>query len=122
MVMTNHEVLIIGASTNKDRYAYQAAELLLAKDYNITLVGAHEDILFDHPINTSPPFGRYDTVTMYISPKWQKDYIDYIISIKPKRVIFNPGTENPLSYERIAAAGIEVLEACTLVMLRTGQF
>jgi predicted CoA-binding protein len=121
--MSNREVLIIGASTKKDRYAYLAAELLLVKDYQITLVGANEDVLFGHHITTTPPPDKsFDTVTMYISPKWQQEYIDYIVGTKPGRVIFNPGTENPSSYERLEAAGIEVLEACTLVMLRTGQF
>lgn len=73
-------------------------------------------------IRTSPSIDEVDTVTLYVGPKRQPALYDYIVGLKPKRVIFNPGTENPSLYERLDEAGIPHLEACTLVMLRTGQY
>ena len=69
-----------------------------------------------------PAIPDVDTITLYIGPQHQPEWYDYLISLKPKRIIFNPGTENP-EFEKMAEEkGIETLEACTLVMLRTGQY
>jgi predicted CoA-binding protein len=74
-------------------------------------------------IDTEPkPMGDIDTITLYLNPQNQKQYYDYIISLKPKRIIFNPGTENPELYKLARQNNIQVLEACTLVMLSTGQY
>ncbi len=67
-------------------------------------------------------FNEIDTVTMYLNPDRQKEYEDYILTLHPKRIIFNPGAENPSFAEKANKVGIETLEACTLVMLGTGQY
>jgi len=117
--------VIIGATTNTERYAYMAAEMLLANKHEIIPVGIRKGEVFGKPIRNiyEKPFIKgVDTITLYIGPKRQPEWYDYMISLKPKRIIFNPGTEND-EFARLAAAqGIETIEACTLVMLRTGQY
>lgn len=116
-------VLVYGASTNPERYAFMATELLLSKGHDVVLVGnksgavGGNEILFGQP-----DVANIHTVTLYVGPKNQIDLLVYLKSIHPKRVIFNPGTENPDLMKHLASAGMEVEEACTLVMLHTGQF
>ena len=87
--------LIIGASNNPERYAYKAAERLLAHGHEIELLGLRPDTIFGKTIDTErKAYEGLDTVTLYVGPQRQPDYYDYVISLKPKRVIFNPGTEN----------------------------
>ncbi len=119
------KTVIIGASTNSSRYAYLAANML--KEYNHTIVPigikkgkvADVEIL---PLNEKPAIADVYTVTLYIGPQHQPDWYDYILNLKPNRIIFNPGTENDEFQTLAEAQGIEPIEACTLVMLRTGQF
>ncbi len=115
--------LIIGASTNPERYAFKAANNLLAHGHKIELVGQKEGEVLGHKIQVNyPDFEDIDTVTMYVGAKNQPDLYDYILRQKPRRIIFNPGTENP-DFEDIANKnGIETEEACTLVLLATGQY
>ncbi len=117
------KTLIIGASTNPERYAYKAAKSLLAHGHIIELVGQKEGEILGNKINTTyPDFDEIDTVTMYVGPKNQPDLQDYILKQKPRRIIFNPGAEN-LEFEKLAKSkGIEIEEACTLVLLATGQY
>ena len=68
------------------------------------------------------PFHGIDTVSLYLNPKAQKEYYDYIISLKPRRVIFNPGTENEEFYELLKVNNIAFEESCTLVLLATNQY
>ncbi len=75
-----------------------------------------------HPSTDGPKIEDVDTVTLYVGPAHQSQYYDYVLSLKPKRVIFNPGTENPEFEEKVRKAGIEVLEACTLTMLTVGNY
>ncbi len=121
--MMKTKTLVIGASVNPDRYSYKAAERLLAHGHDIYLVGAREGTLFGQPIEATPqPYTDVDTVTLYLGPANQPAYYDYILSLQPRRVIFNPGTENPSFEARLRAAGIIAEEACTLVLLATNAF
>jgi uncharacterized protein len=117
------KTLIVGASTNPERYAFKAAKSLLAHGHEIELVGKKEGDILENIIKTNyPDFEDIDTVTMYVGPKNQPDLYDYILKQKPRRIIFNPGSEN-LEFEKLASSkGIEIEEACTLVLLATGQY
>lgn len=115
-----NKTLIIGASEKSERYAYKAAEKLLANSQEIYMIGNRQGLLFDREIiKEQLPFSDVDTVTMYVSPKNQTGYYNYIIGLNPRRVIFNPGTENPEFAQQLKANGIFSEEACTLVLLAT---
>ena len=117
------KTLVIGASTNKERYSYKAIHNLVDKSHQVVAIGAQKGIAFDVPIETEKTqFQAIDTVTLYISAKVQPEYYDYIISLHPRRVIFNPGTENPEFYAILKENKISYEAACTLVMLATNQF
>jgi len=117
------KTLVIGATTNKDRYAYKAIQSLINKSHQVVAIGAKEGMALDVKIETAKiPFKGIDTVTLYLNPKNQEEYYDYIISLKPRRVIFNPGTENPEFYERLKQNNIEFEVACTLVLVATNQY
>lgn len=117
------KTLIIGASTDPTRYAFLAANRLLSHGHEIELIGRESGKIGNQDIQTNKPaLEDVDTVTMYISPKRQPEYYDYIVGLNPNRVIFNPGTENPELEDLLAKNNIEPLEACTLVMLSTGQY
>ena len=117
------KTLILGASTNPSRYSNLAAQRLVSHGHPIINVGLKAGevagVTIEKPelIHTD-----LDTITLYLGPQNQPEYYDYILKSKPKRIIFNPGTEN-FEFERLAGnRGIEVVEACTLVLLRTGQY
>jgi predicted CoA-binding protein len=117
--------VIIGATSNESRYAYFAASMLHDHNYDFIPVGIKQGIVFGKPIldlNSKPEVKHVDTVTLYIGPQHQQEWYDYIISLKPKRVIFNPGTENNDFEKLLEENAIEPIQACTLVMLRTGQY
>lgn len=117
------KTLIIGASNNPDRYAYKAAERLLSYGHEIEMLGTRPEMIFGKTIDTErKDYKDIDTVTLYIGPARQPDYYDYIVSLKPKRVLFNPGTENPEFQELLERNGIEAEEACTLVLLGVGRY
>ena len=117
------KTLVIGASENSDRYSNKAIRSLLAHQHPVVAIGNSkgvvENIAFD---KEKVMFEDIDTITLYLNPKNQETYLDYILSIKPKRIIFNPGTENQQLFNLAKANGIEPLEACTLVLLATGQY
>lgn len=116
-------VLVYGASTNPARYAFIATELLLSKGYEVILVGHKPGEIDGIDIQVGQPdLVDIHTVTLYVGPKNQLDLLAYVMRLQPKRVIFNPGTENPDLMKQLTAEGIEVEETCTLVMLHTGQF
>ena len=117
------KVLVYGASTNPSRYAYIATELLLQHGHDVSLVGIKKGEVFGLPIQQEQPLlTEIDTVTLYVGPANQEGLIDYLRSINPRRVIFNPGTENPELERALEKSGIQTEEACTLVLLHTGQF
>lgn len=119
----NQKTLIIGASVNPERYSYKAAEKLLAHKHDIYMIGNKPGILFDKEIvNHQTAYPDVDTVTMYVSAKNQTEYYQYIMSLKPQRVIFNPGTENPEFEKELEAHGIIAEQACTLVLLATNSY
>lgn len=121
------KTLIIGATTNPDRTAYQAAGMLKDRGHEFVPVGIKEGDLFGQKILmkdqlTDFSSGPIDTVTLYVRAELQKDWYEDILLMRPKRVIFNPGTENQEFQEKLSDAGIEPLMACTLVLLSTGQY
>lgn len=118
------KTLIIGASTNPERYAYKAAHRLANAGHPIVNIGLREEgSVAGEPIQKkAEPFTDIDTITLYVGPRNQDSYYDYILNTKPKRIIFNPGTENPALIDKVKAAGIEPVIACTLVMLSTGDY
>ncbi|HET9052755.1 MAG TPA: CoA-binding protein [Cyclobacteriaceae bacterium] len=119
------KTVIIGATTNPGRYAHLAARMLTEYNHEIVPVGIKEGAVFGKEIldiYSRPAIEDVDTVTMYIGPHRQAEHMDYILGLKPKRIIFNPGTENPEFIRKAEGEGVEVLEACTLVMLRSRQF
>lgn len=117
------KTLIIGASSNPERYSYKAAEKLLANNHEIYMIGNREDTLFEREVlKQQVAYTDVDTVTMYVSPQNQTNYFDYITTLNPRRVIFNPGTENAKLAKHLEAKGIETEEACTLVLLATNVY
>jgi predicted CoA-binding protein len=117
------KTLIIGASTEPSRYAYLAANKLLRHKHEIELLGVKEGIVAGKKIKTEKEnFEDIDTVTLYLNPKRQAEYFDYVAKLNPRRVIFNPGTENLGFKKFLSENGIESIEACTLVMLSTEQY
>lgn len=119
------KTVIIGATTNPGRYAFLAARMLTEYNHEIVPVGIKEGAVFGKDIldiYQRPEIKDVDTVTLYIGPQRQADHIDYILGLRPKRIIFNPGTENEEFIERAEKQGVETLEACTLVMLRSLQY
>ncbi len=117
------KVLLIGASPNPERYAYKAFKLLTSYGHEVVLLSIKKDeidgVMF---INEFPKHENFDTVTLYINPQIQKQYYNDLIQLKPKRIIFNPGTENEELYSLLDENNISYMEACTLVLLRTGQY
>ncbi|HTN19062.1 MAG TPA: CoA-binding protein [Pelobium sp.] len=117
------KTLIIGATPNPSRYAYKAAHKLVQHGHPIINVGVKKGEVASHPIERPEQIHTdIDTITLYINPTNQKDLYQYILDTKPKRIIFNPGTENPELERKAQEQGIETLEACTLVLLSINQF
>ncbi|GAA0872048.1 CoA-binding protein [Gangjinia marincola] len=118
--------LVIGASLNPTRYSHIAIKRLVKHGQNVDALGLKEGVVAGIPIKTDTKafteFNHIDTVTLYLNPKRQQDYYDFIISLKPRRVIFNPGTENPIFYDMLGKNGIAVEAACTLVLLSMDQY
>ncbi len=117
------KTIVLGASDNPERYSYLAVENLTKQNHPVIAIGRKAGKINGTPIITDHPAEKdVDTVTLYLNPIAQKEYYDYIFSLNPKRIIFNPGTENDELENLAQAKGIQSLEACTLVMLRTGQY
>lgn len=117
------KTVILGASENPSRYSYLAAEKLKKYGHPIVAIGKKQGVVSGTPIITEKPDEKdVDTVTLYLNPQNQQAYYDYILSLHPKRIIFNPGTENEELYDLAKKNGIEPMEACTLVLLGTGQY
>jgi predicted CoA-binding protein len=119
----NKKTVVIGASPNPERYGFIATERLVKNGVETVPVGIKKgNIAGLEILNTKPQIKNVHTVTLYLNPKNQEDWYSYILSLNPKRIIFNPGTENPPFAEMANNSGIETTEACTLVLLSTGQF
>lgn len=115
--------LIIGASPNPARYSNKAAFRLVNTGHKIVNIGLRKGEAAGVEIEKPGEIHqKIHTITLYISEKHQPEYYEYILNTKPKRLIFNPGTENRELFEKAEKAGIEAIEACTLVMLATNQY
>ena len=121
--MNSKKTVLIGASDNPSRYSYLAVEKLRRYGHPVIAIGRKEGKVADTDIITEHPAEKdIDTVTLYLNPQLQEQYYDYILSLHPKRLIFNPGAENEELYRLAQAHGIVPMEACTLVLLGTGQY
>ena len=117
------KTVVIGASENTERYSNRVIRMLHQQKIPVTAIGLKEGEIDGIKIQTGfPKIEEVETVTLYVGPAHQPQYYDYILSLKPERVIFNPGTENSEFEEKVRSAGIEVLEACTLTMLTVGTY
>jgi len=117
------KTLILGATDNPARYAYLAANRLVSHGHPIINIGLRQGEVAGVPIERAGEIYKdVDTVTLYLGPGNQEQYYDYILQLKPRRIIFNPGTENPELRDLAEQNGIETTEACTLVLLSTGQY
>lgn len=115
--------LVIGASEKPERYSNMAIKKLISNGHEVFALAGRKGQVEGVVFETEPvKFEDIDTVTLYIGPKHQVNYADYIIKLKPKRVIFNPGTENDILAERLKNEGIEVNYECTLCLLSLGIF
>ena len=117
------QTLVLGASENPSRYSHLALQRLQSHQHPVVAIGRHKGMVGNAVIETEKrDWKDVDTVTMYLNPANQKEYYDYILSLKPKRIIFNPGAENEELAELAKIQGIQPVEACTLVMLATNQY
>ena len=120
----NANVAVLGASPKEERYSFKAVRML--KEYNFNPIPVHPAGHVVDGITAAKQIGdikeEIDTLTVYVNAKISGGQFDAISTLKPRRVVFNPGAENPELAGKLSDAGIEVIEACTLVMLRTQQF
>jgi predicted CoA-binding protein len=117
------KTLVLGASANPSRYSYLAMNRLTSMKHPVVGIGKKKGIVAGVEIATGQePLDDIDTVTLYLSAANQQPYYDYILGLNPKRIIFNPGAENQELATLAEEKGIEPIEACTLVMLATGQY
>ena len=119
----NKTTLVLGASANPTRYSNIAINRLRRNNHPVVAIGKRNGMVGDTPVETAPrDIDNLDTITLYLNPNNQKPYYQYIMDLKPKRIIFNPGTENDELAEMAQKEGIQPIEACTLVLLSTGQY
>ncbi len=117
------KTLVLGASLNEERYSNKAIKMLVNFEHEVVAHGLKKGTVAGVDINTEKvPYVDIDTITLYLNTGRQIDFYDYILSLKPRRVIFNPGTENKELYEVLTQNNINYEEACTLVLLTTKQF
>ena len=117
------KTLVLGASDNPSRYSYLAVNRLRSHGHPVVAIGKKNSMVADVPIEKEKKdWKNVDTVTLYLNPLHQQQYYDYILSLKPKRVIFNPGAENDELADLAVKNGIKPIEACTLVLLSTNQY
>ena len=117
------KTLVLGASDNPSRYSYLAVNRLRSHGHPVVAIGKKNTMVADVPIEKEKKdWEDVDTVTLYLNPTHQQQYYDYILSLKPKRIIFNPGAENDELADLAIKNGINPIEACTLVLLSTNQY
>ena len=117
------KTLVLGASDNPSRYSYLAVNRLRSHGHPVVAIGKKNAMVADVPIEKQKKeWNDVDTVTLYLNPTHQQQYYDYILSLKPKRIIFNPGAENGELTDLAIKNGITPIEACTLVLLSTNQY
>lgn len=119
----NKKTVVIGASPKPDRYSYKAVKMLQQHGHTVIACGFEHATIGNIPIETEwKIYEDVDTVSLYLNPLRQKQYYEYILSLHPKRIIFNPGTENEELEVLCIEQQIQALEACTLVLLSSNQF
>ncbi len=117
------KTVVLGASTNPSRYSYLATRRLQQYGHEVVPIGIREGAIHGIVIqNGTPDVEDVDTITLYLNPQRQEAYYDYILNLKPQRIIFNPGTENPTLMRLAREQGIATEAACTLVMLSVGNY
>ncbi len=117
------KTLVLGASANPVRYSNAAVRRLAKGGFEVVPIGLDEGEISGVPIlQGKPELQGVHTIALYLNPSRQREYYDYILGLKPKRIIFNPGTENPELMQRASEMGIEVEMACTLTMLAVGMY
>ena len=117
------KTLVFGASTNTDRYSNIATKRLVNHGHEVVAFGLRKGIVSGVEIDTElQDYNAIDTITLYMNPQRQEAYYEYLISLKPNRIIFNPGTENPEFYQLLKENAIDYEQACTLVLLNINQY
>ena len=119
------KTVIVGATPNSSRYAFMAAERLTDHEHEIVPIGIKKGVVFGKeilPIRQNPIIKDVHTITLYLGAKHQPEYYDYLLGLKPQRIIFNPGTENEEFMQLAQDMGIEIVAGCTLVMLGVGNY
>ncbi|HDJ33373.1 MAG TPA: CoA-binding protein [Bacteroidetes bacterium] len=115
--------LVLGASPNPRRFSYKAVKSLVRHNYPVVAVGFRPGMIGDIEILTGrPPLKNIHTIALYLGPERQKDMYDYILDLNPRRIIFNPGTENDELMEKARSQGIEPVTNCALIMLNNGNY
>ncbi len=114
--------LVMGASVKPERYSNMAIRKLRAHGHDVVAVGLRSGTVDDVSITTELPSDPIDTITMYLNAGNQRKWEDALLELRPRRIIFNPGAENPAFAAIASRSGIEVVEACTLVLLATDQY
>lgn len=117
------KTVVLGATPDPTRFAYKAANMLVDYGHEVIPVGIKKgEVAGQKILNDKPDLEEVDTITLYISPQNQTDLLDYMISLKPKRIIFNPGTENDKLMAMAKNNNIQSIIGCTLVMLAVGTY
>ncbi len=123
MATEQKKTVVLGASPNPARYSFKAVKSLVLHGYEVIAVGFRPGVIYDKFIQRGEPaIEDVHTIALYIGEQRQSEFHDYILSLHPKRVIFNPGTVNPPFMSELESEGVEVVEGCTLVMLDSGEF
>lgn len=121
--MKNKKTLVLGASTKPERYSFKAITKLVENGHSVLAIGQNTGEVAGIKIYTKAiPLTKVNTVSLYLNAARQRDYYNYIVEAQPKRVIFNPGTENPEFYQLLELNNIKFEIACTLVLLATNQY
>ena len=122
--MSSFTTAVIGASPNPSRYAFLAVNRLVKFNFDVVALGFRDGMIGDIAIQKEWPdkISNLKVISLYLGPQRQAPFYDYIVQLQPERVIFNPGTENPELYKMLTKAGIQIEEACTLVLLNTGVY
>lgn len=121
--MLEKKTLVIGASENPERYSYKAVKMLVKHGHPVVAVGLRSGAIDDVEIvKGKPVFEGVHTISLYVNPMNQEFYLDYILELNPKRIIFNPGTQNEKLGQLAEKQGIETIDGCTLVMLSLNNF
>ena len=122
-MVESYKTLVLGASLNPERYSYKAILMLRKANIQVMAFGLKHGVVGDVEIDTNLKlYTSIHTITLYLNPKRQLDFMEYILNLNPKRVIFNPGTENPVFFKLLERQNIAYEIACTLVLLSTNQY